>query len=77
MRLEPRRVDKVIREVEALLMDLEALRDDLRSAIAESRVSRDEEELKALESLSVSLGRAYDALRALYTQLSLLRMKYS
>ncbi len=71
-----RRVDKVIREVESLLSDLEALRDDLRLAIAEGRASRDEERVRTLENLSVSLGRAYDALRAFYTQLHLVRMKY-
>lgn len=71
------RMDKVAREVESLLLDMEMLRDDLRQAIADSRVSKNEEKVRDLEALSASLGRAYEALKAFYKQLGLTRLKYS
>lgn len=71
------RIDKVIRGIETLLIDLEMLRDDLRIAVAESRVSKNEEKARNLESISASLGKTYEVLKAFYTQLSLLRLKYS
>lgn len=71
------RIDKVIRDVELLLVDLEALRDSLSLALAESRVARNEERVRDLDNLSGSLRRTYEALREFYRQLSLVRLKYS
>ncbi len=69
-------VDKVIREVETLLTDLEILRDELSMAIAESRVSKNEDKVRALEALVGEIRRSHEALRRVYTQLNLVRMKY-
>ncbi|MEM0065929.1 MAG: hypothetical protein QXT76_03235 [Sulfolobales archaeon] len=71
------RIDRIANEVESLLRDMEALEDDLRHAISESRVSRDMEKARALEDLSTGLKNAYDALRVFYKQLYLVRLKYS
>ncbi|MCX8184233.1 MAG: hypothetical protein RMI56_05065 [Sulfolobales archaeon] len=71
------RVEKVVRDVESLLMELEALRDDLKHVVAEVRVSRDRERMKTLESLSADLEKAYETLKSLYRQLTLVRLKYS
>jgi len=71
------KIDRVANEVESLLRDMEALEDDLRYAISESKVSKDVEKTRALEDLSASLKKAYDALRTFYKQLSLVRLKYS
>jgi len=52
------RIDRIANEVESLLRDMEALEDDLRHAISESRVSRDMEKARALEDLSTGLKNA-------------------
>jgi regulator of replication initiation timing len=68
--------DKVIKEVETLLTDLEMLRDELGMAIAESKVSKNEDKARALEALIAEIKRSHETLRRVYTQLSLARMRY-
>jgi len=68
--------DKVIKEVETLLTDLEMLRDELGMAIAESKVSKNEDKVRALEALIAEIKRSHETLRRVYTQLSLARMRY-
>ncbi|MEM1931440.1 MAG: hypothetical protein QW780_00875 [Sulfolobales archaeon] len=71
------RVDKMTEEVESLLRDMEALEDELRYAISESKVSRDTEKARTLEDLSAGLKEAYDVLKVFYKQLYFVRLKYS
>ncbi|MEM1623058.1 MAG: hypothetical protein QW543_02835 [Sulfolobales archaeon] len=71
------RIDKMTEEVESLLRDMEALEDELRYAISESKVSRDTEKARTLEDLSAGLKEAYDVLKVFYKQLYFVRLKYS